>query len=200
MRRWTHEDVGGEAALREQLGQRGSVPEAVDVVTDRGGAAEAAQEVALAQQRLADQGFPTGQVAVGLDPPAAGELPPPFGNAPADLVEHLGVVLFDPLVIGGGAGDELEPGVFVHAVERRAEGGLDLLQPLGGLPEPDHVEVAVADHVQAPHRAASRSQRRANWSIRSPITQWKFERAQARICRLANSSIDSRCGQDQGRP
>ena len=122
--------------------------EGVDVVADGGDDAEFVLEVALAEEGVADEGLAGGDVAVGLDPPAAGDLPAAFGDAVLDLLEHRGVVLLDPLVDGGGAGGEDELRRLGHPVQGGAEGGLGLLQTLWPLPEPDGIEVGVADHVE----------------------------------------------------
>src|SRR5437588_1698512 len=101
MRSRAHEDIGGEPALRQQLGQRAGVAETVGVEADFRGRSEARLKVALAKQRLADESLAARQVAIGLYPPAADGLPAAFRNAGLDLLEHLRLIGLDPLVVGG---------------------------------------------------------------------------------------------------
>lgn len=153
VRPWPEEDVAPEAGATQELGKAAGMAEAVDVEADGGGTAEAGQEVALTMERLPDQRLAAGDVAVGLDPPAADQLPAPLLDAAPDLVEHARVEPLDPLVVRGGAGHEAHLGMLLHAVQRRAEGGPHLLHPLPPGPEPGGVDVSVADHMDTALRA-----------------------------------------------
>ncbi len=148
VRRGAHEHIIRHAALLEDLRQHAVVAETVHAVTHRAGQPKFLFEIALAVQPLAHERLARRDIAVRLDPPAAGQLPAPFGHPPAYLGEHGRVGLLDPLVKGRLAGGEHEIGVLVHAVERRAEGGVRLVVAVLPLPQPDRVDVGVADQVK----------------------------------------------------
>ena len=69
------EDVSRVAVAREDVGQARGMAEAVDVVADGGRDAEAVAEIALAVLDLAVEAGGGGQVQVGLDELAAGDVP-----------------------------------------------------------------------------------------------------------------------------
>jgi len=142
------EGVVVQPALLEDLRQRPAVAEAVDVEADARRDAELLLEVTLPDQALADERLAAGDVAVRLDPPAAGDLPAPFGHALPDLLEHGRIGAFHPLVEGRRAGDEDEVAILGHAIQSRAEGRPHLLEAFLPGPQPDRVDVGIADHVQ----------------------------------------------------
>src|SRR4051794_37627377 len=122
--------------------------EGIDVVSDRRRPPEAVEEEALGDESLADERFPARDVAVGLDPPAADELPATLRDPGPDLLEHRRLDLLDPGVVGGRIAGEDEVRVFGHPVERRAEGRADLLEPFGPLPQPHGIDVGVAHEMK----------------------------------------------------
>jgi hypothetical protein len=141
-----HHDVGAKARLAEQLRQRACVPERVDVVGHRGGAAERLVEVPLAIKQLAADGLPVGQVAVRLDPLAADKLPAARRHMLPDPVEQHRVGFLDPLVIRGRAGREAQVPIGVQAIGGRPEGGQHLAHSFTPVPDPDRVDMSVRDN------------------------------------------------------
>ncbi len=77
------------------------MPERVDVVAGFAQSAELFKVIALADQAMARKGLPGGQVAVGLNPPAADRDPASFPYARADFLEQRRLVLLHPLIVGG---------------------------------------------------------------------------------------------------
>ena len=148
VRTGSHEDIAVHAAPAQDLGKHRVVPERIDVVADRRNPAELLEEVALGDQRLADKGFAARDVAIGLDPPAADELPAALGDAFPDLLEHPGIDLLDPFVVRRRVAGEDELRVLVHPVQGGPEGRADLLVALLPLPQPDRIDVRVADQVE----------------------------------------------------
>ncbi len=153
MRSGAHEDVGRQPALGQDLREHARVPEAVGVEPHRGGDPQLLGEPALPDQRLPGEGLTAGDVAVGLDPPAADHLPAALGHPLLDLVEHRGVGALNPVVERRGGRGVDEVVVLRQPVQRRAERRLDLLEALRPLPQPHRVDVGVADEVQRRARA-----------------------------------------------
>jgi hypothetical protein len=119
------------------------------------------EEISLAHQGLADEGFASRQVAVRLYVPAAHDVPPALLHQSLDTAEQGGLVLLHPLVKNRlvVTKDELlelltEPG-------GRAEGGERLSQAFLPHPQPDRVEVRIADQEQV---ASGHSSLQANIS------------------------------------
>ena len=108
LRAGTHEHVGPDPRGRQQLGKGAGVPEGVDVVPDGGGDAEVPGQEPLTVEELAAHRLSGGQVAVRLDPLAAGDHPAPGAHQRANAVEQLGRGLHDPPVVAGRAGREAE--------------------------------------------------------------------------------------------
>src|SRR5690606_18365643 len=160
--RGPHEDVVVEASLLQKLRQHRGVAERVHVVADLGRDAELLEEVALPVERLPHERFTAGDVAVGLQPPPADDLPASIGHALPDALEHLGVVPLGPGVEHRRARDEREVVRLVEAVERAPEAGDDLVEALGPAPQPHRVYVSVADHVHATAGGACRRILRAH--------------------------------------
>jgi len=116
-RAWPHEQVAVQAALAQQLRQRGGMPEGVQVAPDGGGNPELGQQPALPVERLAHQRLAARQVAVRLDPPPTHDLEPPLGDPPPDLPEQLGVVLLHPREKRDRVAGEHELRVLPHALQ-----------------------------------------------------------------------------------
>src|SRR5690606_28049612 len=110
------------------------VAEAVDVKPDSGGHAELFPKIALAVKTLTNERLAAWDIAVRLDPPAADNAPAPFAHALFDLLEHGRIGFLHPLIERGGAGDKNEVVIFLHAIERGAEGRLDLVKAFLPLP------------------------------------------------------------------
>src|SRR5581483_11767327 len=148
------EDVGVAAALREDLRQRAVVAERVDVRARRRGDAERLAQVVLPVERLAHERLAGGDVAVGLDPPAADHLEAAARDVRADPREELRIALVDPGEEERRVAREDVVRVLVEAVDRRLERRAHLLVALRPLPQPDRIDVRIADHV---HYAGTRS-------------------------------------------
>ena len=148
------EDVGGVAVAGEDVGQRRGVAEAVDVVADARRDAEAVAEVALAVLDLAVEAGGGGQVEVGLDELAAGDVPLAALDQGADAGEEVGAQPLDLGVEPGLAAGEDELRVLVAAVGHRGGGGERLVGAGLPAPEPHRVDVGIRDHVDA-HRRPS---------------------------------------------
>ena len=94
-----------------------------------------------------------GQVQVGLDELAAGDVPLAALDQAADAGEEVGADTLGLLVEPGLAAGEDEIGVFVAAVGHGGGGGQRLVGARLPGPEPHRVDVGVGDHVDA-HAAA----------------------------------------------
>ena len=107
--------------------------------------AEFLAEEALAVQELAHERLAGGQVAVGLEPHAALDLPAALRDALLDLFVHLRIALLEEIVQNRLAGHELIAGKLVHELEHRCKGAHDLFAGLRDRPPPRHVDVRMAD-------------------------------------------------------
>ena len=143
----TQKDVVFNAAALQQRGQHGRMSEGIHVVARAHGHAELFLKIALAVQKMSGEGLARGHVAVGLNPHAADDAPAALGHPGADLLEHGRAALLHPAVVLRAGGGEHEVLRLIHAIQRGLERRLDLLITLLPLPEPDGVDVGVADHV-----------------------------------------------------
>src|ERR1044071_3929983 len=107
---------------------------AIHVEAGPGSNAEFLFKVTLPIQALASEGFARWDIAIRFFPPAADDIPAALRHALLDLREHRRVRLFHPLIERGRTGDEDKVREFLHAVERGAEGGFDLVETLLPLP------------------------------------------------------------------
>ena len=148
------EDVRVAALLRQQVGQRGRVPEGVDVVGDGRREPEALGEVAPAVAELAPPALRRRQVRVGLDDHRAGDVPLPAAHERVHPLRELGVQPRDPAVQPRLPAREDELRVLVAAVGGGAERRERLVHAGRPAPEPDRVDVGVADHVEDRARSA----------------------------------------------
>ncbi len=144
-----HEHIGADARGRQKLGEGAGVPEGVDVVPDGGGDAQVPGQEPLTVEELPAHRLARGQVAVRLDPLAAGDHPAPGAHQLADAGEQLGRGLHDPAVVAGRAGREAEIGVLVQALDGGPERLEDLVHALVPVPDPHGVDVGVPDHEEA---------------------------------------------------
>lgn len=108
-------------------------------------------EPALAVQKLADERLPGGEVAVGLDPAAAGRDEPPLGHRAAQPLPQLRVVALDPLVVLGRGAGEAELGILVQKPQLGRERSHGLAPGFGERPEPGGVQVRVPDRHELVH-------------------------------------------------
>ncbi len=144
-----HVNVHGISRGREDLRQAGAVSEGIEVVGDDGRDAERLPEEAPALGNLADDRLGARQVDVGLNVPAAGDVPASGADEPADLLEERRVELADPAIENRLVVVEDELGVRVEELDRGSEGGERLGAPFLPAPLPDGVEVGVCDQVNA---------------------------------------------------
>ncbi len=133
----------------EDVGEARGVAEAVDVVAGGGREAEAVAEVALAVLDLAVEAGGGGEVQVGLDELAAGDVPLAALDQGADAGEEVGAQALGFAIEPGLAAGEDEVGVFVAAVGHRGHGRQRLVGAGLPGPEPHRVDVGVGDHVDA---------------------------------------------------
>ena len=140
-----HHDIARHARERKQLGQHAVMAEAVHIVAELSARAKCLFIIALAVERVPRERFSTGRVAVGLKPPAARDHPASLPYAAPDLLEHRRLVFLNPLIIARARAGEYKILKFVHAVERRAERRLDLGEALLPAPQPDRIDMRVAD-------------------------------------------------------
>ena len=147
------EDVAGVALGRQDVGQRGRVPERVDVVADGRAHAEAVGEVAPPVPELATQAELRRGVGVGLHVLTAGHGPLPALHERAHALEQAAVEPLDPAVEPRLAARVDELGVLVAAVGRRAERRERLVDAGLPPPQPDGIDVGVAHHVDDHGRA-----------------------------------------------
>ncbi len=148
-----HEVV--DAALFQNLRQRGGIAEHVGQPQDAAAAAELGLKEFVAVQELPDQRLAAGQVAVGLDPHAALGLPLAALHGFPDALEQLRLILLDELIQLRLRGHELELGILLHQAQHRGEGAHGLMARLIQIPQPRHVDMGVADAVRDGLRLAA---------------------------------------------
>jgi hypothetical protein len=140
-------EIGRVPALGRDLDKAPGVAEGIEVDGRPGLDPELLGEIALAEQDLADERLAARHVAVGLDVPAAHDVPFPLPDEPADPAEQGRLVLLDPFVEDGLVVAEDEPGMFLAKFGGLTEGRQGLPRAFLPLPEPDRVEVGVGDEV-----------------------------------------------------
>ena len=142
--RRTHEDVAVHAALFEDLRQICVMTEGVNVIADLGSHAELFLEVTLCVEALTCKAFTGGQVAVGLNVPAADNDKTTFCNTRLDFLEHFLVKFFNPAVYGCGRADKLEVREFLHTVQCGTDGCLCFRRTFLPSPLPDRIQMGIA--------------------------------------------------------
>jgi len=125
------------------------VSERIDVVSNRHVHAKALTEVPFSIKGLPDERFAIGQIAVWLDPPPVDDGPAPLRDEAPDAREQLRLQLLDPMVHEGFSSCEDEARMRLQQVDRRPAGPDGLGAALRPAPEPDGIQVRVADHVYA---------------------------------------------------
>ena len=143
----SHENVRLHAAVFQNHGNGAVVTEGVHVVADFCGSAQIVPEKPLGNQTVAGKGFAGGNVAVGLNVPAAGDAPSAFRDSLTDFLKHIRITVADPFVIGGAGGGELEIREFLHPVKSGAEGRLYFRVSFMPLPEPYRVKMGISDEM-----------------------------------------------------
>ena len=146
-----HHHVLRLAVLVHQTWQGGGVSERVYVVGRDGELAEAFLEVFLTQTDLLLQGKAAGQVAVGLYPPSADDLPASSLHERLDACEQFRVDGLDLVIHPRFASGENKFGVRVQAVTGAAAGSKGFVQSGGPWPEPDGIEVCIENEMDVSH-------------------------------------------------
>jgi hypothetical protein len=142
------EHVRVAALLGQQVGQRGGMPEGVHVVGHGRREPEAVHEVAPTVPELAAPALRRREVRVGLDDHRAGDVPLPAAHELVHPRGELGVQPRDPPVQPRLTAGEDELRVLVAAIGGGAEGRERFVDAGRPAPQPDRVDVGVADHVQ----------------------------------------------------
>ena len=143
----THEDVGFKAALLEDLRKCARVAEAIHTIRNARLNPQVLAHIGLAQEELSHEGLPLWQIHVGLNDHAVHHVPPALADELDDLGEQLGVLVLNPLVYLGLAPYELEVGVLAQSIYSRAASSQCLGPAFGPTPEPDRIQVSLANHV-----------------------------------------------------
>ena len=149
VRAGAHKDVGVKAAPAQDLRERAGMAKGVDAVGDGGFDAQVGAHVALAEQHLAHKRLAGGEVHVGLDDHAVDHVPAAGGDRLLDLRKEGGVLRLDPGVDLRLAACEVKVRVFGQPVDGRLAGAERLGAAFGPAPEPDGVEMGLADHVNS---------------------------------------------------
>ena len=146
----TAADVAPIAALGEDLDKSLGVAEGVHVDGHRGDHAELLLEVGKTRLDLTDKALARGDVAVGLNVPAAHDVPLPCGHQLLDAGEQGGIVGFGELIEQGLVVAEdivVLVGDLGGGVEGSQRGGCALVP----VPLPDGIQVGVTDEVEFFH-------------------------------------------------
>jgi hypothetical protein len=151
VRAWSHEDIRIHIRLAEPSRQVGVVAERIHIVADRRRCPERAAVVGLAGRQLPRHALGRREVAVRLDDHAADRLPAARADVGDDPLEECRVQALDLLVEPPAAACEDELRVLVQAVAGAAGGRQGRVRPVRPLPEPDGVQVRVADQVHRLH-------------------------------------------------
>ena len=107
--------------------------------------AEFFKEIVPAGEDLADKALSADQIAVRLEIPSAHDMPFSLFDKALDAAEQRGVVLLHPFVKQGFVVAEDEAVVFLAEIGGDAEGGKRFRDAFFDFPEPDDVDVRIAD-------------------------------------------------------
>ena len=88
------------------------------------------------------------QVAIGLLDPSADRLPATGLHKAADLRKEPGITFLDPTVNLRRGTSELHARIFAHAVDRAIDRGQRFGRAIARRPEPDGIEVRLADEME----------------------------------------------------
>lgn len=142
-----HHDVESLAGGTHQPRQHGCVAERVDIVADERKPSECPATVVAAERDLLRETDFTREVAIGLEIPAADDLPLTACDQFKDPPEKPRCEELDLLIDPRLAPGEDHVGVVLEQGADRFAGVDDLIQPGGPRPEPDRVDVRVADEM-----------------------------------------------------
>ena len=132
---------------RHQLGKKGGMAKRIDIVSGLGEQTKPALEIIAPQLHLLVQPLPAGQVAVGLDVPAADDFPAPGFNMFADALEKRGIDFLDLLIHPRFAPGKDDIGVPVEEVAHAFAGVEDFIETRRPRPEPDRINVGVENEM-----------------------------------------------------
>ena len=184
VRAGAHEHVAVRSRVPQQHRQRRGVTKRVDVVADTGADAELLREIALPVQRLPDEGFTRGDVAVRLNPPAIDDDPAALCDVVRNAREQRRIERLDPRIDVRLAAREHELAPLVEPVDRRPARADRLCTTFGPAPQPHRIEMRVADHVQHENFLLQ-------WPVLTGIDRgerecpilWSAQAAHPRLCR-----------------
>ena len=143
-------DISAVAALGQDLHQALGVAEGIHVDGHRGDHAELLLEVGQSRLDLTDKALARGNVAIGLDVPAAHDVPLPCGHQLLDAGKQGRIVGLHELVEEGLVVAE-DIVVLVRNVAGGVEGGQSGGSALVPVPLPYGIQVGVADEVEFFH-------------------------------------------------
>ena len=143
-------DIAVLAALGNDLHKPAAVSERVKIDGGGGGDAKAAFKITLALQNLTGHALAAGHVAVGLQIPAAHDVPLAGLDQRTDLLKQGRIVLLHVFVNGClvVAKDIVK---IARQIDGRAEGGKHHARALLPIPLPDRVNVRVTDQMYLFH-------------------------------------------------
>ncbi len=144
------EQIGMITGFSQDLDQPASMPERIEIGGRFDLHSEFRSKKPFPLQDLTDERFAAGHIAVGLDEPTAQDGPAFFPDEPPDAAEQGRFVLLDPvvkerLVMGE---HEIPPGLAESG--GRAEGGQGFARPFRPFPEPDRIDMGVANEMDFP--------------------------------------------------
>ncbi len=123
------------------------MPEGVEVVGDGRAHTEFLGEVAPPFENHAHERFAAGQVDIGLQVPAPGDVPAAALDVRANALKQHRIVFFHPLVEHTLVVVEHEFGELVQQVGGGGEGRNRFPQPFLPAPQPDRIDMCVAKQV-----------------------------------------------------
>ena len=123
------------------------MPKGVHVVADLHIDAEFLLEVTFSVEALAHETFGGGQVAVGLFDPASHNFPAAFRDIVFDALVEAWIGLLHPSVDLRGSTGEAKVRLTIQEIDRGLQGGHRLRAAILPRPEPDGIEVSLADQV-----------------------------------------------------
>ena len=131
----------------EKLRQVAVVPERVKVARHRGHDSELVREQLPAEEDLARKGLAAREIAVRLQIPAPDDHPTARRDMRFDPCEEFRPVVSHPAIEQGFVVVEDELGILVQKIGRGFEGGKRFCEPLFPIPDPDGVDVGLADQM-----------------------------------------------------
>ena len=115
-------DIGIQTPKLQQLRQGAGMAEGIHVVTHARPLAQVLLQEALPIKRMAGEGFPAGDIAVRLQPPAIGQSPATLSYGLEDGSQQLRIILGNPLVGNRSTTGEHVTLEFLEQSEGRAIG------------------------------------------------------------------------------